>query len=878
MMNATTPKKPEGATPVKKVVRRVVSKAGASPVLTKLAMDSAEQSPIPKKVDKSKPTASQVKLPKAMPEAAETMTDTMPVNAQADSKLEHASDEVVDKNVTAHTKATELFKTEEKPKKKKVIVKRRVVVVKKSSASAVSSATEPAGTLNQVKVAEKLDSPLTKQHNATLGLSSENSTGKEATLKILASEKPQKVIKKVVVIGRNSTRGFQEEKKQELEVWPQKENLEEVEAGESVAGEAAITAAEELQLDDNHNFEKDPNDEQDAAEEQGGSAEIAPTRPVSERQKRKRLEVFVGGLDKDATEDDIRAAFQPVGDVIEVRLMMNPATGKNKGYAFVQFATAEQAVLAATNFSAMQIRGKECGVLPNQDNDTLFIGNISRDWKPSEVLQKLKEFGVNGIEELTLIGDPQNEALNRGYAFLELATHYDAVNAFQRLQRPGVMFGYDRPAKVSWAQPLIEADAATMSQVKSVFVDGLPPNWTEDMVKQNFGNFGEVERIVFARNMPFAKRKDFAFVNFSSRESALACVEAFSNTELTDGDRKVKVKVSLTRPLQKGKVDKWSSFRYSGHPGHGRGRAGRGEGWFSPRFGARGAGRGFGRTGGGGMVARSGKRLYDEDEVRMLLKAAREEEGWPSTGRGRGGRFGRALRAMTRGGHARNDETQYYDAQQAESFVQEEEVFYTHDTYRPSSNLASSKGKATRPGSIRDDYEPHHPAASRGRVSQHAEHYVSPHHDGAYHHRYEQGPAYGRDEGAFVGGSQDYNELGVGMKRQASAWDEDVYESSHRGYPRARVDYPDQPEIAPHYVSHTRSPAGPVTQTLGIRQGVAGNSGLMYDDHGYNSIPPETSTYPLESSERRETTTYPSSLYGGHGASLGYDLHSSGYY
>lgn len=82
-----------------------------------------------------------------------------------------------------------------------------------------------------------------------------------------------------------------------------------------------------------------------------------------------------------------------------------------------------------------------------------------------QVLQKLKEFGVNGVEELTLIADPQNEALNRGYAFLELATHYDAVNAFQRLHRPGVMFGYDRPAKVSWAQPLNEADASMMSQV-----------------------------------------------------------------------------------------------------------------------------------------------------------------------------------------------------------------------------------------------------------------------------------------------------------------------------------------------------------------------------------------------------------------------------
>ena len=72
------------------------------------------------------------------------------------------------------------------------------------------------------------------------------------------------------------------------------------------------------------------------------------------------------------------------------------------------------------------------------------------------MFQKLREYGIDGIEDLTLIADPHNEALNRGYAFLELATHYDAVNAFQRLQKPGVQFGHDRPSRISWAQPLNE--------------------------------------------------------------------------------------------------------------------------------------------------------------------------------------------------------------------------------------------------------------------------------------------------------------------------------------------------------------------------------------------------------------------------------------
>lgn len=64
---------------------------------------------------------------------------------------------------------------------------------------------------------------------------------------------------------------------------------------------------------------------------------------VKERRKRKEFEIFVGGLDKDATESDLRKVFGEVGEVTEVRLMMNPQTKKNKGFAFLRFATVEQA-------------------------------------------------------------------------------------------------------------------------------------------------------------------------------------------------------------------------------------------------------------------------------------------------------------------------------------------------------------------------------------------------------------------------------------------------------------------------------------------------------------------------------------------------------
>jgi hypothetical protein len=64
---------------------------------------------------------------------------------------------------------------------------------------------------------------------------------------------------------------------------------------------------------------------------------------VKEHRKRKEFEVFVGGLDKDATESDLRKVFSEVGEITEVRLMMNPATKKNKGFAFLRYANVEQA-------------------------------------------------------------------------------------------------------------------------------------------------------------------------------------------------------------------------------------------------------------------------------------------------------------------------------------------------------------------------------------------------------------------------------------------------------------------------------------------------------------------------------------------------------
>lgn len=84
---------------------------------------------------------------------------------------------------------------------------------------------------------------------------------------------------------------------------------------------------------------EEPTEETDALEEE--SKEL--TAIAKERKIKKEHEIFVGGLDRDAIEEDVRQVFEKIGEVVEVRLHKNPITNKNKGYAFVKFANKEHA-------------------------------------------------------------------------------------------------------------------------------------------------------------------------------------------------------------------------------------------------------------------------------------------------------------------------------------------------------------------------------------------------------------------------------------------------------------------------------------------------------------------------------------------------------
>ncbi|KAK7382826.1 hypothetical protein VNO80_01923 [Phaseolus coccineus] len=332
--------------------------------------------------------------------------------------------------------------------------------------------------------------------------------------------------------------------------------VEEEEAEDNLGEEEGDTGEEEvedvhdeLEGEEEHEHTREEHDHPDFADvDEEEHREV-----VKERRKRKEFEVFVGGLDKDATESDLRKVFGEVGVVTEVRLMMNPQTKKNKGFAFLRFETVEQAKRAVAELRNPVINGKQCGVTPSQDSDTLYLGNICKTWTKEALKEKLKHYGVTNVEDLTLVEDTNDEGKNRGFAFLEFSSRSDAMDAFKRLQKRDVVFGVDKPAKVSFADSFIDPGDEIMAQVKTVFIDALPPSWDEDYVRDLLKKYGEIEKIELARNMPAARRKDYGFVTFGTHDAAVKCADSITGTELGEGDKKAKVRARLSRPLQRGR-------------------------------------------------------------------------------------------------------------------------------------------------------------------------------------------------------------------------------------------------------------------------------------------------------------------------------------
>ena len=76
------------------------------------------------------------------------------------------------------------------------------------------------------------------------------------------------------------------------------------------------------------------------------------------------MKIYVGGLAYTATEDDLKEAFSPFGNVKETIIIKDKMTGQSKGFGFVEMPEQAEAEAAIAAMNGAQILGRPVRVNP----------------------------------------------------------------------------------------------------------------------------------------------------------------------------------------------------------------------------------------------------------------------------------------------------------------------------------------------------------------------------------------------------------------------------------------------------------------------------------------------------------------------------------
>lgn len=85
--------------------------------------------------------------------------------------------------------------------------------------------------------------------------------------------------------------------------------------------------------------------------------------------------LYVGNLPYSATEDDLKNYFSQAGTVTSVALIKDRATGRAKGFGFVEMSSAEEAQKAISMFHSQDFMGRTITVnvaRPREDRPRNF--------------------------------------------------------------------------------------------------------------------------------------------------------------------------------------------------------------------------------------------------------------------------------------------------------------------------------------------------------------------------------------------------------------------------------------------------------------------------------------------------------------------------
>ncbi|XP_056646570.1 ELAV-like protein 3 isoform X6 [Diorhabda carinulata] len=232
---------------------------------------------------------------------------------------------------------------------------------------------------------------------------------------------------------------------------------------------------------------------------QNKTIKVSYARPSSEAIKGANL--YVSGLPKNMTQQDLETLFSPFGRIITSRILCDNITGLSKGVGFIRFDQRLEAERAIQELN---------GTIPKGSTEPItvkFANNPSNNNK--------------AIPPLAAYLTPQ------------------ATRRFAGpIHHPTGRFRYSPLAGDLLANSMLPGNAMNGSGW-CIFVYNLAPETEENVLWQLFGPFGAVQSVKVIRDLQTNKCKGFGFVTMTNYDEAVVAIQSLNGYTL--GNRVLQV-------------------------------------------------------------------------------------------------------------------------------------------------------------------------------------------------------------------------------------------------------------------------------------------------------------------------------------------------
>lgn len=193
-----------------------------------------------------------------------------------------------------------------------------------------------------------------------------------------------------------------------------------------------------------------------------------------------------------------------------------------------------------------------------EDAGKMFVGGLSWDTSKKDLKDYFSKFGE--VTDCTIKMDQQT-GRSRGFGFILFK---DAASVDKVLeQKEHRLDGRQIDPK--------KAMAMKKDPVKKIFVGGLNPDTSKEVIQEYFATYGEIETIELPQDPKTEKRRGFVFITYKEEAPVKKVMEKkYHNV----GGSKCEIKIAQPK-----EVYLQQQYGARGYGGRGRGRGGQGQNW-----------------------------------------------------------------------------------------------------------------------------------------------------------------------------------------------------------------------------------------------------------------------------------------------------------